>query len=305
MADGRKLARGIVIPLPTVFEPDGEVDFPLMERLVDFYLDAGVHGFFVLGSIGQGPAMRLDQREETAAFVLRRVAGRIPCIVHVGTPDVQSAVRLAERAERDGASAVAVVPPYYYSDHSEYELAEHYRRVAAAVSIPLVVYDNPQYSGIPMPPERVARLREAIPSLRGIKLNIMDLDRAYEYRQLLPDDVAIWTGSVSYVLPGVPYGFDGAINPPTLHVPELTVALWDAVVGEDWPRAFELHGRVTAVNLAVMRIWKRTQSRAVYREALRLRGFDVKLFPRWPTQELSEADRAELAAAHEQAGVEL
>lgn len=300
-----KLARGIIVPLPTVFEPDGEVDWQLMEQLVHFYLHAGVHAFFILGSIGQGPVMRLDQREAVAQRVLGLVDGRIPCIVHIGTADVQSAVSLAQHAQRHGATAVAAVPPYYYSDHSEYELVLHYQRIADAVSLPVVVYDNPRYSGIAMPPDRVARLKEAIPSIKGIKLSVMELDRALEYLYALPKDVAIWPASISYLLPGVPYGFDGIINPPTMHIPELTVALWDAVVDQDWPRAFELNGKVNAITRGVTRMWSQTQSRAVFGEALRLRGFDVKLFPRWPTQSLSPAQVAEFRAIHQEAGVEL
>ncbi len=105
--------RGIYIPLLTTFTEEGEVDFEVVGDLTEFMIDAGVHGLFVLGSSGMGPAMTTKQRIETAEFVVKRVKGRIPIIMHVGTADLQTTVELARHADGLGVDAVAVVPPFY------------------------------------------------------------------------------------------------------------------------------------------------------------------------------------------------
>jgi 4-hydroxy-tetrahydrodipicolinate synthase len=77
--------KGFLAPVPAVFDGKGEPDLPMMEKLVDFYMAAGVHGFFLFGSLGMGPACRGDQRKAVTEVVIRRVAKRVPVIVQVGT----------------------------------------------------------------------------------------------------------------------------------------------------------------------------------------------------------------------------
>src|SRR5262245_52451723 len=76
--------RGMFSPLPTVFDGQGGVDAPVMEELVDWYLEAGVNAFFVLGSFGQGPACTVEQRKQVTELAVRRVRGRIPVVIHIG-----------------------------------------------------------------------------------------------------------------------------------------------------------------------------------------------------------------------------
>jgi dihydrodipicolinate synthase/N-acetylneuraminate lyase len=76
--------RGMLLPIPTVFDGTGEVDEPLMRDMTQFYVGTGVHGFFVAGSYGQGPAMRPDQRKAVAKLIVEEVRGRIPVVVHSG-----------------------------------------------------------------------------------------------------------------------------------------------------------------------------------------------------------------------------
>lgn len=102
---------GIVIPLPTPFTDSGEVDHDGIRELTRFYLNAGVHGLFALGTFGQGPALSPDERKEIARVVLETVGGRIPTTIHVGCADTPTTIALAKDAVEKGAPAVAVVPP--------------------------------------------------------------------------------------------------------------------------------------------------------------------------------------------------
>ena len=140
--------RGVLIPVITPFDEDGAVDEPVLRQLVDFYVGAEVQGLFALGSSGQGPAMTPPERKFAAEIILDQTAGRSPVIVHVGTADAFSTVDLAKHAAQHGAAALGVIPPYYYSDHSEFEILAHFRAVADAVPLPIFIYENPKYSGI-------------------------------------------------------------------------------------------------------------------------------------------------------------
>ena len=81
----KKSVKGLIIPIPAVFDGKGEPDLPMMEKLTDWYLGAGVHGFFILGSQGQGPATTIEQRKAIAETVIKRVNKRVPCIVQIGS----------------------------------------------------------------------------------------------------------------------------------------------------------------------------------------------------------------------------
>jgi dihydrodipicolinate synthase/N-acetylneuraminate lyase len=136
--------RGIVLPSPTVFLEDGRVDEKLMRELTDWFIDCGVHAFFVLGSYGQGPAMAPDERKKVAEIVVQQVKHRVPVVVHIGAVDPFTAIDLGKHAKSIGADAIGHVGPYYYADRSEYEIIEQFKMVDRALGMPILVYNNPR-----------------------------------------------------------------------------------------------------------------------------------------------------------------
>ena len=91
--------------------------------------------------------LRFDERRQVLATLVQSAGGRVPVIAHVGTPRTRDAVELAKHAEQDGASAVSLVPPYYYK-YSREEIIAYYRRVLDAISIPVILYNIPQFSSL-------------------------------------------------------------------------------------------------------------------------------------------------------------
>jgi dihydrodipicolinate synthase/N-acetylneuraminate lyase len=284
------MIRGVLLPIITPFDEKVRIDEEIMRALVDFHIGAGVHGLFVLGSTGQGPAMSIEERKTTAAVALDQAKGRVPVVIHVGTADTQSTVELAEHAAANKASAVAIVPPYYYSDHSEYEIVAHYKAVAKAVPLPIFIYENPKYSGISVPPGLAVRMKEQVPTLKGIKV-AYGQGALLEYVRLLPD-VAVFTGNAD-LFGLVPFGLAGMINPPTSFVPELCVDLFKALDSRDYTRAVEAQKRVdTAARLVAAQL--RKYGRVPLREVFRMRGFNVKRFPKWETEPMPKEAVAKL-----------
>lgn len=293
------MIRGVLLPVITPFDEKVRVDEEIMRQLVDFHIKAGIQGLFVLGSTGQGPAMTVEERKKTAAIVLDQARSRVSVVIHVGTPDAGTTVELAEHATEHKADAVAIVPPYYYSDHSEYEIIAHYKAVAKAVPLPIFIYENPKYSGISIPPGFAVRMKEQVPSLKGIKV-AYGQGALLEYVRLLPD-VSVFTGNAD-LFGLVPFGLAGMINPPTSFVPELCVALFKALDSKDYVAAVEAQKRVdTAARLVAAEL--RKYGRVPLREVFRMRGFDVKRFPKWETEPMPKEAVAKLERELKNAGI--
>ncbi len=285
VAELRKTVKGLVIPIPAVFDGKGEVDLPMTEKLTDWYIDAGVHGFFILGSQGQGPACRIDQRKAVAETVVRRVNKRVPCIVQIGAVEPYTSIELGLHAKQIGADAVGVVGPYYYSDRNEWELIEHYKVVDKSVDMPMLLYNNPEYSGYPIPPALMAKLREAVPNIFAAKLAMGNIDQAIQYLRVLSREFIIFI-PITQMLPGMLIGVAGSIaagSPVT--VPEIGVQLIEAIWAKDFDRAQKIQVLLLGHNERMAPI--RAYGRRVTLEGLRLRGLAVKEYPRWPTKPLS------------------
>ncbi len=281
----KKTVKGLVIPIPAVFDGKGEPDLPMMEKLTDWYLDAGVHGFFILGSQGQGPACRIDQRKAIAETVVRRVNKRVPCIVQIGAVEPYTSIELGLHTKQLGADGVGVVGPYYYSDRNEWELIEHYKVVDQAVDMPMLLYNNPEYSGYPITPAMMAKLREAVPNIFAAKLAMGNIDQAVNYLRVLSREFIIFI-PITQMLPGMLIGVAGSIaagSPVT--VPEIGVQLIEAVWAKDYDRAQKLQVLLLEHGERMAPI--RSYGRRITLEGLRLRGLAVKEYPRWPTKPLS------------------
>ena len=284
--------RGIVLPLPTVFLEDGRVDEELMRELTEFYITAGVHSLFILGSYGQGPALAPEERKRVAEIVLRQTNHRVPCIVHVGCVDPYTAIDLGRHARSLGAEAIGHVGPYYYSDRSEYEILEHLRMVDLAVGLPLLIYNNPGYSGYKITPSMMARLARAIPNIFGAKLAMGGVDEAMAYLKAVGPNFATFA-LASNLFPGMSVGIRGTISPPLSAAPEMGVALIQAIDSGRVEEALALQKQVIRVHDLFLRL-AGPFGRTIYREALRLRGFRVKMYPRWPTPPLTKEAQEEL-----------
>lgn len=302
MSSVRSLS-GMFLPPPTVFDGRGEIDEPLMEQLIDWYLDVGVDGFFCFGSFGQGPALRADQRKRGAELIIRRVQHRVPVVVQIGAVDPYTSIELGIHARESGAEGVAMVGPYYYSDRSEYELIEHFKMVDAAVNLPMLLYDNPAYSGYSISPALMRKLVEAVPNIFGVKIAKGNIPAAQEYSKVTPAGFACFIPSEN-LMPGMLVGVRGTISPPLAVVPEIGVALVAALRRRDIPKAVELQVQVLQFQEHFHALMQ-SFGRSAFTAGLRLRGFPVKQYPRWPAKPLSPADEDAVRDLFSRLGVEI
>ena len=293
---------GTVIPLPTPFDEKGEVDENVFRQIIDFEVSAKADGIMVAGSYGQGPVMRADQRERVAEIAVNQLGGRVPVVVHVGAPDVQTVVSLAKHSEKTGADALLIVPPYYYTDHSEYEITEHYKAVARAVSLPIYIYNNKRYAGIDITPQYARRLVEVVPSIHGVKLAWGTAEETASYVNGLKGiDFGVFPGTATESIAAADLGARGTFAPLASLFPELCVDLWKAAVDKRGERALVLQERAKRLNGVLSECVKKV-GRTAFKEFYRIRGINMTVYPRWPAQQLSDEEREHLRAKVAAAG---
>ena len=275
---------GIVAPLLTPFDEDGEIDRSALAELIDLQLHAGVHGILALGTVGQGPVMRADQRRTAAEIIADRIGGRASLILHVGTADFQTTILLARHAEALHPAGLAVSAPYYYSDHTSFEVAAHFAGVAEAVEVPIYIYEAPRYTGVTVTPGTAARICKSIPGLAGIIAEEGSLDRVLQYLRAVPDTYAVVSGSIECLLPAVPYHLAGVSSVLASPFPDLCVRLWNLVEQGQFEEAFQ-HQRQLNEIVAVIERYAAIHGRGILGEVFRMRGVHVTKYPRWPTEE--------------------
>lgn len=297
---------GILIPMPTAFREDGSVDENGVDALVDFYLAAGVQGFFSLGTHGQGMVLEIDERKKVAERIVRRVRGRVPIVLHVGTANTLSSIDLAKHAAGLGVDAVAVVPPYYYP-HNDYEVYAHYKAIAKSVlGVPLFIYDNTETTRVQITPPKVLKIQEAIsPStLAGIKVSFVPFDFLLGYVFKLPSSIGVFPGGIFSLFSGYSLGVRGAIHPPTTPFPEICVKMFLSLKEGKLEEARKAHDQLAAIMNVVGR-YLPEHGRGVFGEIMRMRGLPVKRFPRWECAPFTDKEREELRKGLTEAGVSL
>lgn len=304
--DTKTKLEGILIPMPTAFKEDGSVDENGVDALVDFYIGAGVQGFFALGTHGQGMVLEIDERKKVAERIVRRVGGKVPIVLHIGTANTYSSIDLARHAAGLGVDAIGVVPPYYYP-HNDYEVYAHYKAIARSVpGTPLFIYDNTETTHVHITPPKVLKIQEWIaPSpLAGIKVSFLPFDQLLGYAFKLPSSIGIFPGSIFSLYGAYSVGVRGAIHPPSTPFPELCVKMFLALKEGKTEEARKVHDQLAAVMQVVGR-YMPEHGRGVFGEILRMHGLPVRRFPRWECAPFTAQEREELRKGLIETGISL
>ncbi|TYC68232.1 dihydrodipicolinate synthase family protein [Streptomyces sp. CB01881] len=282
---------GIIAYPVTPFSPaDGGVDTDRLAALVDRLVTAGCHAVAPLGSTGESAYLD-DQEWRTAAeTALGAVAGRVPTVVGVADLTTRNAVRRARFAEQAGADAVMVLPLSYWK-LDEREVTRHFTQVADAVSIPVMVYNNPATSGIDLSPELMVSLAEQVENITMVKESSGDVQRMHRIAQLTGGELPFYNGSNPLALAAFAAGAAGWCTAAPCLIPGPVLELYRAVREGRFDTAREVFQR----QLPVLQFILRGGLPSTVKTGLALRGLDVGE-PRRPllpldaerTQELTE-----------------
>jgi 4-hydroxy-tetrahydrodipicolinate synthase len=232
---------GIVCPMLTPLNRDETVDQASLRRLIDFLVDGGVHGIWVMGTTGEFALLPESERARAVALTVEHVAGRVPTIANVGDSSTALALRHARHAVEAGADALACTPPHYYR-HSMDEVIGHYRALKAAFpEQPLFIYNIPQTVKVRMTLDATLQLaREGTAS--GIKDSQNDLQwfrtlAAAIHTEGRESEFRLFLGTRTLIDVGVLAGAHGAIPANSNVVPRACVLAYESAVAGDWAAA--------------------------------------------------------------------
>jgi 4-hydroxy-tetrahydrodipicolinate synthase len=191
-----KTFRGTYTVMITPFTSGGDVDAEALRDFVDWQIGQGIHGLIPLGSTGEFLSLNDDEKALVAETVIAQAARRVPVLIGTGAEDTREVVRLSRRAERLGADGVMIIPPFY-STPTDDELVHHYRTVADAISLPIMVYNNPATANVDLKPALVARLAE-IDNCLYIKESTLDVTRVRDIIRLCGERMTVFGGILGF-----------------------------------------------------------------------------------------------------------
>lgn len=222
---------------------DGGVDVPALASYTEFLVDAGVHGLFPCGSIGEFPSLTRAERR-TVVETVAGSAGDVPVLAGCGATSVADVVALAEDAAAAGASAAVVVTPYYL-DADQAGLRSFYEAVADRSPLPVVLYDIPQRTGVSLDVETVAALA-AHGNVVGVKDSSGGMAHCFRLVEETPDDFAVVQGRSMLALPSLDSGAAGLISGAANVFPAALATLYEAHRAGERDRAVAIANEVAS-----------------------------------------------------------
>jgi 4-hydroxy-tetrahydrodipicolinate synthase len=298
---------GIVPPLVTPLDASGDVDTRSSHRLVDYLLDAGVHGLFVLGSSGEAASLDSDERAAVIRTVVEAARGRVPVLVGVSDTAPRRILRHIGMAAELRADAVVASPPYYYVS-SQAEIEEFFRALSQKSTLPVIAYNIPALVKVGIEAGTVYRLaQEGV--IRALKDSSADLSATREvFLQVkqLPS-FAVLTGLEFAVDAALAMGLHGAVPGLGNVAPRHYVEIYDAVQGAELDRARALQERLISL-FRITRQGLRGQSHsgaalAGFKAALKLLGVIATSRTHEPLQGLTETEEERVKAVMEETGL--
>jgi 4-hydroxy-tetrahydrodipicolinate synthase len=234
--------QGSFVALVTPFR-DGRVDEAKLRELVEFHVAGGTDGLVPCGTTGESPTLTHDEHRRVVEVVVEAARGRLPVVAGTGSYATAAAVELSRHAEHAGASAVLVVNPYYNKPTQE-GLYRHFRTVAEAIGIPVIVYNIQSRTAVNVETATLARLVRDCRNVKGVKEASGNLDQMTQVVAACGPDFSVLSGDDSLTLPLMAVGGHGVVSVIANIVPRETAEMAHAALDGDFKRARDLHHKL-------------------------------------------------------------
>ncbi len=261
--------RGIIPAMVTPVTADGKINVEALRKLTNYLIQGGVHGLFPAGSQGEFYALTFEEKKRVIEVVVEEAKGRVPVYAGTGAVTTREAVALTKMAEEAGVSAVSILTPFFIRPNEE-ELFEHYLAISKATRLPVLLYNNPQRTGVNISAEFVARASK-IENIVGIKDSSGDLTLTSEYIRRTGGKFSVLAGRDTLIYGTLCYGGKGAIAATANVAPRVVVEIYEAFQAGDWKRSLEAQFRLAPLRLA----FDLGTFPVVIKEALNLLGIDA------------------------------
>ncbi|NTW69227.1 MAG: 4-hydroxy-tetrahydrodipicolinate synthase [Chlorobiaceae bacterium] len=219
---------GSAVALVTPFRHDRSVDTDALRRLVQFHIAAGTDIVIPCGTTGESPTLSGAEQFAIIRTVKEEADGKIIVAAGAGTNSTEHAVELAQHAEKAGAEAILSVAPYYNKPSQE-GIYQHYRHIAQAVSVPIIIYNVPGRTGCNVAASTILRLAREFGNITAVKEASENIGQIMELIEERPQHLSVLTGEDSMILPFIAMGGDGVISVAANQVPVQVKRLVNAV----------------------------------------------------------------------------
>jgi len=233
------MARGSLVAIVTPMSDDGALDLDALRRLVDWHIAEGTDGIVVVGTTGESPTVSYDEHCLLIRATVEQAAGRVPVIAGTGANSTAEAIELTECAKAAGAQAGLSVVPYYNKPTQE-GLYQHYKKIAEAVDLPLILYNVPGRTVADLSNDTTLRLAQ-VPGIVGVKDATGSMERAADLIRRAPEGFALYSGDDASAMPFMLLGGDGVISVTANVAPKLMHEMCVAAFAGNLARARELN----------------------------------------------------------------
>jgi 4-hydroxy-tetrahydrodipicolinate synthase len=228
--------------LVTPFRRDGSLDEAAVSSLAKRQIDAGIHFLVPCGTTGESPTLTEEERVRVVELVVEQAKGRVPVLAGAGGYNTHEVIHAAKRMRRAGADGILSVTPYYNKPTPD-GLVAHYRAIAEAIELPIIVYNVPGRTGCNVDPATLVRLA-SIPNIAGVKEASGNMMQMCEICASVPDTFTVLSGDDALTLPLMAVGGRGIISVASNEVPAEMSKLAELAGNGDFASARQLHQRL-------------------------------------------------------------
>jgi 4-hydroxy-2-oxoglutarate aldolase len=293
--------KGIMPPMVTPFDESGAIRYDAFERNIDKYVEAGIEGYLVLGSNGESVYLEHAEKLRLIQAARGRVPSSMMLLAGTGVESTQGTIDLTKEAADRGADAVLVKNPFYFKGQMTFDVYRaHYTAVADASPIPVIIYNVPVFTGVPLQSDLIITLSKH-PNIRGLKDSSGDVKLISEVVwNTDASKFGVLAGAAATLLPAMAAGARGGIIAIACAAPKAALALYRAFVAADYKKAGEIQRIIAPAAGAVTGKY----GIAGLKAAMDLEGFDAGL-PRRPLLALKPEQRDDLAQVFRKLNSEL
>jgi 4-hydroxy-tetrahydrodipicolinate synthase len=234
--------------LVTPFTAGGAVDEVGVRRLARRQIEEGIHFLVPCGTTGESPTLSREEHLRVVELVVDEANGKVPVLAGAGGYDTRDVAALAQAAESLGASGILSVTPYY-NKPTQAGLLAHYRAIASATSLPIIVYNVPGRTGCNVEPKTLATLAE-VPNIVGVKEASGNMTQICEVCRVVPDDFIVLSGDDALTLPLMAVGGKGIISVASNVVPGPMARMVETIERGDFAAARAQHATLLPLMLA-------------------------------------------------------
>ncbi|MCI0707052.1 MAG: 4-hydroxy-tetrahydrodipicolinate synthase [Ignavibacteriae bacterium] len=238
-----KRFQGTGTAIVTPFKKDGSLDESALRKFIDFQIKGGVEAIVPVGTTGEGPTLSANEHQRVFEITVEQANGRAKIFGGTGSNNTEKAIEQTRMAKSVGLDAALIAGPYYNKPTQE-GYFQHYRAIAEAVDIPIIVYNVPGRTGGNIEAATTVRMAEKIPNIIAIKEASANIGQMMEIARNRPAHLSLLSGDDAFTLPLMSVGGDGCISVVANETPREFSDMVRAVLANNWEKARKLHEKL-------------------------------------------------------------